>query len=890
MLADAIESWAKTTPEATALQIKRDGEYVRITYGELWHRSIELARFLSRHGIERGDAIALYAGNNPEWVIAYLGIHLSGGVVVPLDEQYTSTEIAHLSGYAGAKALLTESRKLEEAQETRAAMGQDLPIFLIDAPLPDPAPEDPDTPHRPIPSPRDPADLMSIIFTSGTTGEPKGVELTTANISSNVYGILKAFKIESGDNILNILPLHHAYASTAGVFTPLYSGGTVTFCNSLKGPDLLAAMRETGVTIFPGVPQLFALFDKAIFGRVDAMGLTARMAFSALYALSRTVRKLTGWRIGGWLFGRVHKQFGPRLRLMASGGAKLDMEVAERLLNLGFVMLEGYGLTETAPVISFTLPSSPKPGSVGLPIEGTEVRIDSPDASGIGEICMQGPGLMRGYHLNPGATAEVIRDGWLHTGDLGYLDDEGMIHITGRQKDVIVLSSGKNIYPEDVEKPYIAMPLIKELCVMQGARKGGGADVLTAIVVPDMQQIASRHVIDIRTKIQSELAMTGAKLPSYMKITELVLYDGELPRTRLGKLRRPLIAQLAAELREAAPLAAPETSPQMLEMMEHPQSRRLLERLGDITSATDPLHPSQDLATDLGVDSLTKVQIAVMMEEEFGMRISEDEMAEVRTVEDLLTRVQHSTLTGTANQRELTWKKRLSEPTDPPLDELFNLSRSWLKRLGIDIVAAALRLVMRIVFRVRTSGFGNIPTDRAAILCPNHQSYVDAVIIYAFLPSALRHKLLIVAHADVFNRPPLTWIVGMCRLILTGRAGNIYDSLKLSYSGLSRGMCLCIYPEGGRATGDDIGQPKPGAGILSCESGAPIVPICIHGADMTLSPRHPELRPCRITITVGEPIEPPEVRPDRNKMYDESMSRWLAAVRSMREKQLSAQG
>lgn len=631
MITNQLERWAKERTQKIALQIKRDGRYESITFAKLWERSLAAAAALRNSGIRPGDRVALFAENCPEWAIAYLGIYLSGAVTVPIDAQYNVEKLDMLLSFSQSKAVVIDEEHRREINGFLKKSQIKLRVWSLDFHDPEalvnlPSAED-FQPHA-----HSPENLMSIIFTSGTTGNPKGVQLTCGNIHSNIEGILKAIKVSDKDNLLNILPLHHAYSSTVGLFTPLMAGATVTFCRSLKGPNLIATMQETGVTILPGVPQLYTLFDRAIFQKVDSAGTAARMLFWTLYTISRWVRNSTGLQIGRFFFGKIPRQFGRKFRFCASGGAKLDRLILERFLNLGILILEGYGLTETLPVISFTPLSKPMPGSVGLPLDGIEIRIDSPDSSGIGEICMRGLNLMKGYYLNENATNEVIRDGWFHTGDLGYISRDGMITITGRAKEVIVLSSGKNIYPEEVEKHYENTPLVREICVIPVEGGDGRVERLCMVVVPDYRELTARHVANVCERIESELAIVGCTLPSYMRITDLVLFEGELPRTRLGKLRRSKIAEQVMEQKQSGHETKTVPIPQeLIAQMENPASARFLKRLEEVTEVNGPFSPNQDLAMNLGIDSLTQIQLAVVLEDEFGVRIPDEELASVRT-------------------------------------------------------------------------------------------------------------------------------------------------------------------------------------------------------------------------------------------------------------------
>ena len=661
------------------------------------------------------------------------------------------------------------------------------------------------------------------------------------------------------------------------------AGGTVTFCPSLKAPDILAAMQETGVTILPGVPQLFTQFERGIFQKISSAGLLARSAFHLFYRISSSIRTSFGLRVGKIFFHKVHKQFGKRLRFFVSGGAKLDPQVADRLSNLGFLVLEGYGLTETAPVISFTPISRPTAGSVGLPLKGVEIRIDNPDEKGQGEICMRGPNLMRGYYKKERETQEVIREGWFHTGDLGFLDQGGMLTITGRAKEIIVLPSGKNIYPEEVEVHYQNAPFVKEICILQHNKPDGSPGGLRAAVVPDTEALAARKVPSTRERLRFELTRVASNLPSYMRLNDLVLLDGPLPRTRLGKLRRSKVAELATARQSAGRSSdRPAWSVEMKALMEHPAAIPFLTRLQEVTGQSERPTPDQDLEMDLGVDSLTQVQIAAVLEQELGVEIPDDAFLQLRTVGDLLKHVTQSEPATMAQRTEVSWSQRLAELPEVPLDRLFNLQRGGFRQFLVECVRLVLALLLRILFRARIDGLEKIPRQGAFLICPNHQSYLDALVIYGLFPARQVRRLLFIAFGEIFARPPLSWVSGVGRIIQTGGADTLAESLRLSADGLRRGFSVCLFPEGSRSNDGEIAKPRLGAGILACENRVSIVPVLIDGADKTLSPRHPGFRPCRIRLRVGDPIAPPPGDHFTQPDYQQVMDRWHEAMVQLR--------
>jgi long-chain acyl-CoA synthetase len=874
MIAKKLEHWAVEEPKKIALQLRRGDGYERITYLELWNLCIKVASQLSRFGINAGDHVALYGENSPCWAVCYLAIHLLGGVVVPLDEQLSAQTVLQFLRFSDTSTVMADKNHCHQLEPLIYDSDSKIQQFSIESICGTEQAPNGFEPHEQTPD-----DLMSIIFTSGTTGTPKGVQLTCGNIMTNVEAVLSQIKVSTNDNILNILPLHHGFSCTAGLLTPLTAGATVTFSQSLKSTDLLSTMRETGITIFPGVPKLFTLLDREIFRKVDSLNLAPRILFWVFYTLSKWVREATSVRIGRLLFKKIHSPFGDEFRFFVSGGAKLDPEVSKHFLNLGFLILEGYGLTETSPVISMTPPGRPKPGTAGKPIPAVEVRVDSPDTEGIGEICVRGPNIMKGYYKNEVATKEITRNGWFHTGDLGMIDPEGNIIITGRAKEVIVLPSGKNIYPEDVEKHYENTPLAKELCVLPSFGDDASIKGLRMVVVPDLKELSERGVFNTRERIGSAVKLIGASLPSYMRITELVLFYHELPRTRLGKLRRSEIERLIKEQISTTPVEQQVTlSPEDKALMESSSSVRFLKRLKEIADVKGPFSPGQDLLIDLGLDSLTLVEITVLLEKEFGLNLKEEEYPSIHTVGDILKRIKDAAFKSEAEEQEFSLKTLIEQPAELPLREVFNLKRGLIKRLVMRTIQAVVFNIVTVAFRVKVEGVDKIPKAGAVLLCPNHQSYIDPLLIFAIMPGWLLDRLMFVAFGEFFRRTPLSWIVRPLRVVTTGTARTLGESLKLSYEGLKSGMAVCIFPEGGRTTTGEIMQPRPGPGILSVETKSQIVPILIQGAIDTLSPLHPEFRFAKVRVTVGDPINPPEEGSRSKDLYQEMVDKWRESL------------
>lgn len=875
MIAQKLQHWASKQPDKIALQIRStEGVYSKVSYRDLYNTCLELESKLTAMGLKAGDHISVYGENSPNWVISYIAVHFLGAVVVPLDALLGARDILNFLNFSGVKAVITDALHTDELTEVLTTGKSGIEIIPMESIIKEPAENRPIEPHI-----SNPDDLLAILFTSGTTGIPKGVQLTNENVLSTVKAILEKVDVTPRDNILNILPLHHGYSSIVALISPLWAGATVTFSQSIKSPDLIAAIKETGITIFPGVPRLFELLYNGIDTRVRHLPLLQKLIFTTLFKFSEFTRKILKLSTGKLFFGKIHEPFGRQFRFFTSGGAKLDSKIMNNFLTLGFRIAEGYGLTETSAVSTLTDPDNPIPGSAGKPLPGVEIRIDSPDESGTGEICISGPNVTIGYYRNESATGELIRDGWLYSGDLGRLDSEGNLIITGRAKEVIVLPSGKNIYPEDVENSYKKSPLIRELCVLPSKSGSGSVTGLRMIIVPEMKEIREREVFDIRDRIRSIIAMTGSSLPSYMQVSEIILSFDELPKTRLGKFKRSEIESIAGELKKSEKPGEKTLTAEQQELMGKPESVLFLKRFTEITELTGPFHPNDDLTLDLGLDSLTLVQLTALLEKDFGVLITEREISDIRTIGDILKILPRTT--SVEGEEDLTLKTLVEGEETESLENIFNLERGIVKRTIMRIVQIIARIIVIIAFRARIHNVDNIPTHSAVLICPNHQSLIDPILIFALLPGKVLDRTLFTGFGEYFSTPPLSWIVHPLRIILTGTSRTYAESLRLATQGLRRGMIVCIFPEGARTSTGKVMNPRIGTGLLSVETDAPIVPIYIDGATQTLSPLHPELRFPKVTLTVMNPIEPASGDKETKELYQQTVDKWMDAMKEI---------
>jgi len=530
----ALKEASRKNPEAVAMEMGGKG----YTYREVISFSMSIASFLSSKGIKQGDRIAIFLEGRPEWGIIYLGISSVGAVAVPIDTQLSEDEVRNLLQDSESKVVFVSGKGLKTLKERREMgleiinLDSDEFLEILKYPYMD------SLPHI------SPDDMASLIYTSGTTGRPKGVILTHRNLLSNAYSIKKAGLIDKDDCVISILPLHHSYPFMVNFLVPFLTGARVVYQQSLKVTDISKTMVEKGGTVLVGVPQFFAILRRGIIDKIKGLPFPINRIAISLLKLSGFLRDGLGINPGRTIFSSVHKRFGERFRFFVSGGARLDPEVSQDLEALGFTIVEGYGLTEASPVISFNPLKRIKRGSVGLPLPEIELKIFNPDKKGEGEIAIKGPNVMKGYYRNPEETEKVIKDGWLFTGDLGFRDKDGYLYITGRSKEVIVLSSGKNIYPEEIERHYLQSPLIKEICVIGIEKKLGVAEGLKAIVVPDMDYMRENRITDLKEAVKQELNSLSLKLPPYKRVKGYEVYRSPLPRTTLGKLKRYLIKDI----------------------------------------------------------------------------------------------------------------------------------------------------------------------------------------------------------------------------------------------------------------------------------------------------------------------------------------------------------
>ncbi len=510
-----------------------------ITYEALGHHTSEFSKMLIKKSFVRGDKVAIFSESRPEWAFAFFSVIAIGGVVVPLDIKLSEAEITFILHDSGAKFIFVSESFIELFH--KILLNNQISMIPLDIAGTFGAENTIDQSSK---ENLFLDDTALIVYTSGTTGVAKGVEITYRNLLFEVMAINEYIKFTPKDRFLSILPLNHMLELTGGLIAPLYSGASIIYCDSLKPPVIMKTMKDKHITTMICVPLVLKMFHNGIFRKRDSFAIGKKKLFQRGLSISKNLLNFNV-HIGKLLFRDLHKEFGSHLRCFVSGGAPLDPQVEEDFRAFGFNVLQGYGLTETSPVITVNTFSERKYTSAGIPLKGVKVKILKQQETDLeGEILVKGPNVMKGYYNNKEKTDEVIKDSWLYTGDIGHLDDDGFLYITGRIKSMIVLGGGKKVFPEEIEEVMSKSNLIKEMCVIgKKAEKGlkAGTEEVFAVIVPNLEMFTEEEGKDnslISAKILAAINTLSENLAEYKRISDFMLYFGDLPRTSTKKVKR----------------------------------------------------------------------------------------------------------------------------------------------------------------------------------------------------------------------------------------------------------------------------------------------------------------------------------------------------------------
>ncbi len=903
---DRFVQCAEHWPDNVALELQRHDQLESCTYRELRRMAESVGRWITENGFTRGARLAILADNHPRWVAAYLGTIASGCTVVPLDTALHTDQISKLLKDSGATAIFVDAKHAPVIKP--AATELNLGLILLD---PErmanhaiqerwlgnlPAIFD-SGPGKFKPAPTNNEDLASLLYTSGTTADPKGVMLTHANFLGEVEAVFNWVDLGPNDALLGVLPLFHVLAQMANLLLPLVKGSRVVYLETLNSTELLRALSERNITAFAVVPQFFYLIHDRIFEEVKKRGAATQKIFKGMVALNRTLRKV-GIDAGPILFGKIHKTLGPKMRYLVTGGSRFDPEIASDFRDLGVDVLQAYGLTETTAAVYANPPKNNVIGSVGQALKGVEGRIVDPQpqedsAPAVGEVALRGAVVMKGYWNRPDATAAAIREGWFYTGDLGYFDARGNLFLTGRKKEVIVLSNGKNVYPEEIEAHYLKSSFIKEIAVMGlEGKPGEGGDRLHAVIVPNFDVLRQKKIVNAREVIRFDIEGLSPRIASTKRIGSYEIWQEDLPRTTTRKIKRFEVEKRVkanqakkvddhAELPTEKPLTEEETA-----WLAHPDVQRGLAIVREASrSAPANLRPTDNLELDLGLDSMQRVELLSRLEEELGGNVEESQLVEIYTIRDLLDAVLKSAGSGATAARPAFagWKAILAEqPTDP---EVLALKHP---QPGFDPVwyplSRIIQMVARDLFHLRVFGLENLPSRGPYILSSNHQSYFDPIILTSVLPREIMGNAFALGTSEIFGEGFMRRLARWLRVIVLDPDANLVPAMRAGAYGLKQGRVLILYPEGERSIDGTPRIFRKGAAILSIHMQVPIVPIAIDGF-YDAWPRGKKFfqKLIPLKMTFGKPISPPPESEASEAGYDKLTAEVKARVVEMWE-------
>lgn len=744
--------------------------------------------FSERINIKKEDRVIIFMENRPELLFSFLGIWNKQGTCVCLDDGFSGEELTYYIKDCKPKYIFTSRVNYEAAAKglELAGMENSVEILVVD-----------DIPVDYIGDDLtieigDKYFVSLILYTSGTTGNPKGVMLMFDNILINMEGLDEYKMFRTTDRVLALLPMHHIFPLLGAGVVPLGKGATIVFLKEVSSQAMVEALQKYKITFIIGVPKLWEMLHKKIMEKING-GKITKFIF-------KLAEKINSKNFSRKIFKKVHDGFGGNIRFFVSGGSKLDPQVSRDFLTLGIDVCEGYGLTETSPMISFTPTDEVVPGSAGKILTGVTVKIADD-----GEILAKGRNVMKGYYGRPDATAEVIdKDGWFHTGDLGEIKN-GLLYVTGRKKEMIVLSNGKNINPIEIEQWIMAnTDLIKEMAIMDYE------DKLTAVIYPDFYKLHEEGITNItETFKKGVIDKYNKQAASYKKVLDVKIVQEELPKTKIGKIRRFMLKDVINKKEEKVQnIVEPSTE-------EYKNISAFLKSIKN-----KPIIPNAHLELDLGLDSLDTVELLSHIEGTFGVKIDEQTFVEHCTVEKLAEYVEkHSN--EMMNDTKMDWKEILSKDTEGELPKS--------NRIG-KIIKFILKPAFLFFVKVKKEGLENIEKNEPVIFAGNHQSFLDGFIVNQAVPNSVLDKTYYFADIKHFKKGYMKFMGENSNIIFVDINKNLVNSLQMLSKALRNGKNIVIFPEGTRTRDGKINNFKKFFAILSKELNIPIVPFVLDGA------------------------------------------------------------
>ena len=844
-LASALLPLFENRPTQTAfVQQKEIGGYREINCQTFRTRCLRLSTYLSSQGVRPGTRVLILSENCPEWGIVALAVANLGATLVPIAAASTARELKNILDKANPVFCFFSNTTLAFKRSDHAKLP---PYFAWDIQSNNSIEELEESQAVSILDPNGcvPDRVAILIYTSGTTGNPKGVPLTHNNIMVNSLDLVEAVEASEKDTMVSVLPMSHMLEFTCGFIQPSVMGIKVVYVKSMRGEDIMKAMQAYGCTIFLAVPLLFEVMARGIQQKIN----NAPSPIRSVLTYGQKVVLTRPW-LGKKLLFPIHKVFGGKIRFFIAGGAKLQPWVFDFFASIGIPVVQGYGLSETSPVLAASSEVNCGRDHVGKPMERVELGLFDDHGNQVsnseeGEICVRGPSIFSGYESEED-TNKAFRDGWFRTGDLGQFSEAGMLQITGRQKDIIVTPGGKNVYPEVIEAELGLAGGFLEYCIL-GVEDENGHEKVTAVVRPDMTKFRGVEENALPGVIRTAVLECCSDLSDYMRPQSIKIVTSEFPKTHTKKVKRHELRKMI--LSDAKETKA-ETTDNSLDVTD-PLDRVVGETIaGIIGKSVSDLNRFDTLAGDLGIDSLTFVEVIGEVEKSFNITVDSLELSEIESLGNLLTsleKIVEDAKGGKSRKKAAPWFSEFAP--------MSSLRFYW--RIPRSIFNVILRAVLAVYCRITASGSEKIESKDSIVFTPNHCSHFDTVSLVATLPPSRLQKTFAVAAKDYFFN--VGWKAFSARLFINAipfdRKKRIEEGMITCKEVLNNGGSLIIFPEGTRSVSGKLDQFKPGVGRLVCgKRKVKAVPVFIEGAYQVMPKGGGFPKPGKVRVHYGQPI------------------------------------
>lgn len=781
------------------------------SYAELSQLSLKMARLLEDKGVAPGDRVLIWGPNSPWWAVAFWGTIIRGAIAVPVDFMSERGRAETIAGVTEARVILESRFKMERLNHVSSIFLEDLEYLLQEV-----------EPFQDIAKPG-PDDIAELIFTSGTTGNPKGVILTHANLMANLVQVDEHIPVVGPEfNFLSLLPLSHMFEQMGGFLTPLYNGSTIVYLRTLKPSAIMEAFGEEDIYAVIAVPRLLQLLKTSIERELDEkkLGNAFRFMMNKAETLSPALRKL--------VFYPVQRKFGSNFSLFVSGGAPLALDTFHFWQNLGFRVVEGYGLTECSPVLAANTIDRQVAGSVGMPLPGIEITLED------NEILARGPNIFPGYYRNETATKEAFTaDGRFRTGDMGELRPDGWLTIKGRAKELIVTGAGINVYPDEIEDLLNGTTGVRESCVI-GLDRGGGEEVHAVLLLDGSGRNPEEIVRQVNQRLDSLHQITGFT----------VWNEPEFPKTTTLKIKK---FQVKDKLKKGQKSAGDSVGD------------RLTGLVARVTGADiSEIREESRLVADLGLSSIARLELINYLEQEYRLDLEDSVIGPDTTVQDL--------------RRIIDKREKIRQK---------NHFRFWTNSLPI----RGLRMVWDAVFTyplfrsmvtLEVRGAEKLQEIKGPVFfVSNHLSYIDQSAVMFALPREIRYNTATAAWEEFFFENYRNFAQKLWKRLAYEYATLLHNVFPLPQSSgfrksfrfmgklVDSGRNILIFPEGERSVDGRLLPFQRGLGIMVKELDIPVVPVKLVGLEKVLPRGATWPKRGKVTVIIGSPIYLSKEEPDR---------------------------